>query len=271
MLAHAFLTDNLTQFDSIGTESHEARRPDPFARMRSALVTENIQMARRIAAVLARRLPPGLADDVQSAALLGLVEAARRFHPGRGDSFPAFAAKRVRGAVLDELRRGDMLPRRARQAARRVREAVRCLEHKLGRVPRDEEIAAHIGVDIEHYRDKLAGLGAVEMVSLDRVVGGSLEPGSDPEQNAMRAAVVEKLGRARERLDPREARILTMYYEEQMTLAEIGRLLGVTESRVCQLHTRALRRLREEMDPARPRSATERPQRKRRAALSAAV
>jgi len=270
MLAHAFRELNPPDVEQ-NPEPSAPRRPDPFARMRSALVTENIHMAKRIAAMLARRLPPGLADDVQSAALLGLVEAARRFHPGRGDSFPAFAAKRVRGAVLDELRRGDMLPRRARQAARRVREAVRALEHTLGRVPRDEEIAAHLGVDVEHYRDKLAGLGSVEMVSLDRVLGGSHEPGADPEQNAMRAAVVEQLGRARERLDPREARILTMYYEEQMTLAEIGRLLGVTESRVCQLHTRALRRLREEMDPTRSRPSAERPERRRRVALSAEV
>jgi RNA polymerase sigma factor FliA len=270
MLAHAFRDEDCSVVVDTAAETSTSRRPDPFARMRSALVTENIHMAKRIAAMLARRLPPGLADDVQSAALLGLVEAARRFHPGRGDSFPAFAAKRVRGAILDELRRGDMLPRRARQAARRVREAVRALEQSLGRVPRDEEIAAHLGVDVEHYRDKLAGLGSVEMVSLDRVVGGSQEPGADPEQNAMRAAVVEKLGRARELLDPREARILTMYYEEQMTLAEIGRLLGVTESRVCQLHTRALRRLREEMDPDRGRGA-DRVERKRRAGLAAQV
>ncbi len=270
MLAHAFAEENYSGADLVEGAVPSLRGHDPFARMRSALVTENVHMAKRIAAVLARRLPPGLADDVQSAALLGLVEAARRFHPGRGDSFPAFAAKRVRGAILDELRRGDMLPRRARQAARRVREAVRALEQSLGRVPRDEEIAQHLGVDVEHYRDKLAGLGSVEMVSLDRVVGGSQEPGADPEQSAMRAAVMEKLVRAREQLDPREARILAMYYDEQMTLAEIGRLLGVTESRVCQLHTRALRRLREEMDPERSRGA-ERVERKRRVALSAQV
>lgn len=233
----------------------DGSRPDPFARMRAALVTEHMHMAKRIAALLARRLPPGLADDVHSAALLGLVEAARRFHPGRGDTFSAFATRRVRGAILDELRRGDMLTRRARQAARRVREAVRALEQSLGRVPRAEEIAPHLGVDVDHYRDKLAGLASVEIISLDRVMGAPQEPGSDPEQSAMRAAVTEKLSRAREQLDAREARILTMYYEEQMTLAEIGRLLGVTESRVCQLHARALRRLRDAMHPDRPRAA----------------
>jgi RNA polymerase sigma factor for flagellar operon FliA len=273
MLAHALKIELCTDIEESAADAEPPRRPDPFFRMRSALVTENVHMAKRIAAMLARRLPPGLADDVQSAALLGLVEAARRFHPGRGDSFAAFAAKRVRGAVLDELRRGDMLPRRARQAARRVREAVRTLEHSLGRVPRDEEIAAHLGVDVEHYHDKLAGLGSVEMVSLDRVIGGSLEPGASPEQNAMRAAVIERLGRARERLAPREARILILYYEEQMTLAEIGRLLGVTESRVCQLHTRALRRLREDMDTSKTRTCArpigERVERKRRAAAAA--
>ena len=243
-----------------------ARVPDPFARLRSALVTENVDMARRIAGKMARRLPASLAEDVQSAALLGLVEAASRFHPGRGESFAAFAAKRVRGAILDELRRGDVLPRRARQAARRAREAVRRLEHDLGRAPREEEIAERLGVDVEDYRERIAGLGAVEVICLDDVSGGAREQGADPAELTEKARTAARVAGACEQLNEREARVLAMHYEEQMTLSQIGAVLGVTESRVCQLHTRAIRRLRADLGaeasanvaPARARRARRR-------------
>ena len=240
-----------------------ARQPDPFARLRSALVTENLEMAKRIAGKMARRLPASLADDVQSAALLGLVEAASRFHPGRGESFAAFAAKRVRGAILDELRRGDVLPRRARQAARRAREATRRLEHDLGRAPREEEIAERLGVAVEDYQDRIAGLGAVEVISLDDVAGGAREQGSDPAELTEKARTARRVAGACEQLNEREARVLAMHYEEQMTLAQIGAVLGVTESRVCQLHTRAIRRLRSELGAEPPAKSA--PARTRRA------
>lgn len=255
MLAHEKI--NYQIVDLTGTPTTNDNAPaakDPFARLRPALVTENIAMARRIASKMARRLPSSLADDVQSAALLGLVEAANRFHPGRGESFPAFAAKRVRGAVLDELRRGDVLPRRARQTARRVREVVRCLEHQLGRVPSDQEIADKLGVSIEEYQDRIAGLGAVEVVSLDDLSGGGARATSeDPAEQADRRRAAALVERARETLSEREAKVLALHYEQQMTLAEIGKILGVTESRVCQLHTRAIKRLRAELEqPAAP-------------------
>jgi len=254
MLAHEKI--NYQIVDLTGTPSTNDNAPavkDPFARLRPALVTENIAMARRIASKMARRLPTSLADDVHSAALLGLVEAANRFHPGRGESFPAFAAKRVRGAVLDELRRGDVLPRRARQTARRVREIVRQLEHQLGRVPRDEEIAEKLGVSVEEYQDRIAALGAVEVVSLDELSGGGVRATSeDPAEQAERRRANALVERARETLSEREAKVLALHYEQQMTLAEIGKLLGVTESRVCQLHTRAIKRLRAELDGSAP-------------------
>jgi RNA polymerase sigma factor for flagellar operon FliA len=250
MLAHEKI--NYQIVDLTGTPSTNDNAPavkDPFARLRPALVTENMAMARRIASKMARRLPTSLADDVQSAALLGLVEAANRFHPGRGESFPAFAAKRVRGAVLDELRRGDVLPRRARQTARRVREIVRQLEHQLGRVPRDEEIAEKLGVSVDEYQDRIAALGAVEVVSLDELSGGGARSTSeDPAEQVERRRANALVERAREHLSEREAKVLALHYEQQMTLAEIGKLLGVTESRVCQLHTRAIKRLRAELE-----------------------
>ena len=266
MLAHEKV--NYQIVDLTGTPSTNDNAPaakDPYARLRPALVTENIAMARRIASKMARRLPASLADDVQSAALLGLVEAANRFHPGRGESFPAFAAKRVRGAVLDELRRGDVLPRRARQTARRVREVVRCREHQLGRVQRDEEIADKLGVSVEEYQDRIAALGAVELVSLDEMAGGGARSGGeDPAEQADNRRTAALVERARQTLSEREAKVLTLHYEQQMTLAEIGKLLGVTESRVCQLHTRAIKRLRAELEES-PAPAAKRTRPARRA------
>lgn len=251
MLAHEKINHDFVEaaenLAGSGGETGRAGK-DPFARLRPALIRENLPMARRIASRMARRLPASLADDVQSAALLGLVEAANRFHPGRGESFPAFAAKRVRGAVLDELRRGDVLPRRARQTARRVREVVRCLEHQLGRIPRDEEIADKLGVSIDEYQDRIAALGAVEVVSLDDLAGGAARASSeDPAERVERRRTAALVERARATLSEREAHVLALHYEQQMTLAEIGKRLGVTESRVCQLHTRAIKRLRAEL------------------------
>ncbi|HLU65442.1 MAG TPA: FliA/WhiG family RNA polymerase sigma factor [Kofleriaceae bacterium] len=229
-------------------------------------MTEHVEMARRIAGKMARRLPAALADDVQSAALLGLVEAASRFDIGRGESFTAFAAKRVRGAVLDELRRGDVLPRRVRQTARRTRDAVRRLEHELGRAPREEEVAGRLGVGVEEYRDRIAGLDAVEVVSLDDVSAVVSAGGEDPAEKTERARASDRVARARKRLDRREALVLSMLYDEGKTLAEIGRALGVTESRACQLHTRALRRVRAELGVAEPvRAPAARARRARRA------
>jgi RNA polymerase sigma factor FliA len=251
MLAHENIIDR--SVDRSARPFPDSAQPDDaFARLRPALVTENVAMAVRIASKMSRRLPASLAQDVKSAALLGLVEAANRFHPGRGVGFPAFAAKRVRGAILDALRAGDVLPRRARKTARRTREAVRCLEQTLGRAPSSEEIASKLGVDVDEYHCRIAGLCSVQVISLDDVAAvGAGELGDDPTVQAERTLALERLERARERLSEREARILTLYYEERRTLSEIGRLLGVTESRVCQLHGRDIEKLISILAPER--------------------
>jgi RNA polymerase sigma factor for flagellar operon FliA len=154
--------------------------------------------------------------------------------------------------VLDELRRGDILPRRARQAARKVGETVRSLTGKLGRPPEDEEIAATLGVSVEEYREDLEGLVHVGCVELGPRVP-SLESSADAPERVSPAAMAEKaqimqhLRNALDVLPERDLKILSLYYVEELPYAEIGRLIGVSESRVCQLHSRALARLRTEM------------------------
>jgi RNA polymerase sigma factor for flagellar operon FliA len=222
---------------------------DPARQQR---ILDHTQMARRIALRVGRRVPDWItADDLIAAAMIGLAEAADRYDASRGEPFVAFAEKRIRGAVLDELRRGDILPRRARQAARKVGEAVRSLTGRLGRPPEDEEIAAELGVPVDAYREELEGLVHVGCVELGPEVTerrhSDLPEKSSPAAHAEKAQIMSHLRTALDVLPERDLRILSLYYVEELPYAEIGRLIGVSESRVCQLHSRALARLRAEM------------------------
>ena len=216
---------------------------------RNRLIAEFAPMARRVALRVARRTPSWIAsEDLVSAAMVGLAEAAERYDSARGEPFVAFATKRVRGAVLDELRRGDPLSRSARRSARQLGETMRTLEQRLGRPPEDHEVAAALGIDVEEYQDELAMLTHISTVGLEVAESGSAgaiaDAGLSPAGELERAQTLANLTHALKALAPRDAQILALYYNEEFTYAEIGALLGVTESRVCQLHGRALARLR---------------------------
>jgi RNA polymerase sigma factor FliA len=224
--------------------------PDPA---RDRLVAEHVDMARRIALRVARRVPEWMSqDDLIAAAMVGLAEAAVRYDAARGEPFVAFAEKRIRGAVLDELRKGDLMPRRVRQTARKVGRIQRELEHKHGRAAEDDEVAEAMGVSLEAYQHDLEMLTHVSVVELShaRETAASSEAGelALPSVEVERRQLVEHLHAALERLPERDAQILALYYMEEFSYAEIGQVLGVSESRVCQLHSRALTRLRAEME-----------------------
>jgi RNA polymerase sigma factor for flagellar operon FliA len=219
---------------------------------RSRLIAENVEVARRIALRVARRVPEWLSsDDLVAAAMVGLAEAADRYDADRGEPFVAFAEKRIRGAVLDELRRGDIMPRRARAAARKVGESIRKLEHELGRAPEDAEVARALGVTVAEYQEELSLLTHVSVVELAGEEGDDGQAYPDellPSQQVERAELVRRVRAGLERLGERDALLLSLYYNEEFTYAEIGNLLGVSESRVCQLHARAIARLRVEIE-----------------------
>ncbi len=225
--------------------------PDQSAR--NALMVEHAPMARRIAMRIARKTPDWIsADDLVSSAMIGLAEAADRWDANRGEPFVGFAEKRIRGAVLDELRKGDLLPRRQRVKARQVGRTIASLEGQLGRPPEDQEIADALGVTLEHYQDELEGLTKVSFIELPEHDGADTPmvapdaPGSpiyELEQADLMGEVRKGLGR----LPERDAILLSLYYVEELTYAEIGKVLGITESRVCQLHGRAMARLRAEL------------------------
>ena len=217
---------------------------------RDRLIAEHLEAARRIALHVARRVPDWVSrEDLISAGMLGLAEAAGRFDESRGEPFLAFAAKRIRGAVFDELRRGDIMPRRVRQMSREVGKAIRDLEQSLGRTPEDAEVAAALGVPLEQYQDDLEHLVHLQVVELDDVNAGSAsEPSESPQAQAERGQILKRVASALQRLDQRDVLILNLHYEEELTYAEIGEVLNVTTSRVCQLHGRAVARLKAEIE-----------------------
>lgn len=222
-------------------------------RERSRLITEHIEMARRIALRIARNTSlSSQKDDVVSVAMTGLVEAANRYEPTRGEPFGAFAQKRIRGAVLDELRRHDVLSRRTRHKVKEAGEVQRRIEHRTGRPAEDEEVAEQLGISLVDYHTDLEAASRISFVDLDgddhlaeRLSSeASAQTPADHAEQHQRAALLRD---ALKRIPERDARILALYYVEEFTYAEIAGLLKVSAPRVCQLHTRALTRLRAEL------------------------
>lgn len=212
---------------------------------RHELIRDHLEMARRLARKIARRVPMFVRrDDLESAALLGLTEAANRYDSTRGEPFVAYAAKRIRGAVLDELRKNDILTRRGREGARRLADAASAVEARLGRAPTSQEIADHLGVELAEVQEARARLQPT-LVPLDENRDAPktsvFAPPDEQVANAERkAAVMEALTS----LGKRDLQILSMYFQDELTLKEIGHIMGVSESRVSQLRSRALGRLR---------------------------
>jgi RNA polymerase sigma factor for flagellar operon FliA len=219
--------------------------PQSFARDR--LIRDHADAARRIALRMARRCPDWVArEDIVSAGMLGLIEAAERYDDTRAEPFLAFAEHRIRGAVLDELRRGDIMPRRVRQLARKISAAIRELE-KDGETATDQRIAEALGVTIEVYRAGLSELVHVEVGSIEgeesRLVASSVAP----DVEAGRRLTLARVRAALEHLEARDVTILGLHYVEDFTYQEIADTLHITPSRVCQLLWRAVERLRAQL------------------------
>ncbi|MGE3453864.1 MAG: sigma-70 family RNA polymerase sigma factor [Kofleriaceae bacterium] len=211
------------------------------------LISQHAELARRIALKMARRCPDWVArEDLVAAGLLGLTEAAQRYDESREEPFVAFAEHRIRGAVMDELRRGDVLPRRVRQLARKVGNAIRELEVG-GESATDERIADALGVSVDHYRTGLASLVNLKVESLDASHIGPADPTAQPDEQVSRSQLLAEVRTVLEQFPSRDVTILGLHYIEELSYSAIAEMLGITAARVCQITQRALHRLRVEL------------------------
>ncbi len=194
---------------------------------------------------MARRCPDWVArEDIVAAGMLGLTEAAARYDDSRKEPFLSFAEHRIRGAILDELRRGDLLPRRVRQMARKIGNAIRELENQ-GETASDARVAMKLGVTPDHYRTGLAHLVHIDVEPLDEkspALRTSMTMA--PDEAAARREELDRVNVALAKLEKRDVTILGLHYIEELTYHEIAKTLGITPSRVCQLLWRAVERLR---------------------------
>ncbi|MDN3524844.1 RNA polymerase sigma factor FliA [Halomonas sabkhae] len=216
------------------------------------LLEEYLPLVRRQALALQVRLPASIElDDLIQAGTEGLLEALGRFDAAQGASFATFASQRIRGAMLDELRSRDWLPRSVRRSARAADEAARRLEQFLGRPPEEAEIAESLGMDLVAYRRLLSDTNSGQLLPFEELMaeGGESRLRDNETRDTPFSLLVDEDRRGRlveaiEALPEREKLLMTLYYQEELNLKEIGAVLGVTESRVCQLHSQAVSRLR---------------------------
>jgi RNA polymerase sigma factor for flagellar operon FliA len=234
---------------------------DGDERARERLVVAYSPLVKFIAGRMASSLPSHVDEaDLMSYGLLGLIGAIERFELEREIKFETFAVARVKGAIIDELRSLDWVPRSVRSRARDIERANAALEAELGRPPTDEEMAAKLGLEVTEFNNALLEIANSSVLALDDLWtfadpeggGGQIsvldtirDPGAvDPEAEAQTAEIKDRLADAIESLPERERLGIALYYYENLTLREIGEILGVTESRVSQLHTKAVLALR---------------------------
>jgi RNA polymerase sigma factor FliA len=221
----------------------------------NATLKQYSPLVRRLAHQMIAKLPANVEiDDLIQVGMIGLTDALSRFDIGQGVMFETFATQRIRGAMLDELRGADWMSRGNRKHQRDIEGAVHRLEQKLGRTPQESEIAKEMGITLVEYQDLLNKVRGTQLIYLEDMGGDDgdqdfldrhvADEGGDPlarlNDHRMRQALVDAI----KNLPEREQYVMSMYYEEDMNLKEIAAVLGVTESRVCQLHSQSIARLR---------------------------
>jgi len=223
----------------------------------NALLKQYSPLVRRLAHQMIAKLPANVElDDLIQVGMIGLNDALGRFDANQGVMFETFATQRIRGAMLDELRGGDWMSRGDRRHQRSIEAAVHKLEQKLQRAPNESEIADEMGMMLADYQQLLGKVRGTQLFYLEDLSGDEsddfldrhvADEGANPldmlEDHRMREALVEAIGK----LPEREQHVMSMYYEHDMNLKEIAAVLGVTESRICQLHSQSIARLRSKL------------------------
>ena len=226
---------------------------------RSALIKQYQPLVRRLAHYMMAKLPASVeVDDLIQVGLIGLADALSRYESAQGVQFETFATQRIRGAMLDELRGNDWMSRGSRKSQKEIETTMRRLEHRLGRSPIESEIAAEMGMSLADYQGLLGKVRGTQLVYLEdmsrngeaddsfldrHVADSEAEPMNMLRDHRLRESLVAAI----KSLPEREQYIMSMYYEQDMNLKEIAAVLDVTESRICQLHSQSIARLRAKM------------------------
>jgi RNA polymerase sigma factor for flagellar operon FliA len=222
---------------------------------KNQLLAQHAPLVKKLAHLMKAKLPPSVeVDDLIQAGMIGLLDAVNRYEENHGAQFETYAVQRIRGSMLDELRSSDWMPRSMRQNMRKIEVAMNALQQRLGRSPNESEVAAQLKLSLSAYQDMLSDGGGHQLVYYEDFHEGDgnehfldrycTDASDDPLQSLMnsgfRAAVIEAI----EALPEREKILMGLYYEQEMNLKEIGAVMGVSESRVCQLHSQAVARMR---------------------------
>ncbi|WP_322403751.1 RNA polymerase sigma factor FliA [Massilia luteola] len=221
---------------------------------KNSLLTEHMPLVKRLAHQMKAKLPPSVeVDDLVQAGMMGLLDAINRYEENHGAQFETYAVLRIRGAMLDELRSSDWMPRSTRANMRKVEQAMAALQQQLGRPPSESEVAKSLKLSLADYQDLLGDSGGHQLVYyedfhdeegsdsfLDRYAVDDDDPLKSLLDTDFRQTVIDAI----DALPPREKMLMGLYYEEELNLKEIGAVMGVSESRVSQLHTQAVARLR---------------------------
>ncbi|MCY1165703.1 RNA polymerase sigma factor FliA [Polaromonas sp.] len=227
----------------------------------SDLLTQYAPLVRRLALQLIAKLPASVdMDDLIQAGMLGLLDAAKRYQDDQGAKFETYASQRIRGAMLDELRANDWVSRGLRQSSRSVAAAVQVQEQRLGRAPTEGEIAGELQLPLEAYQQLLQEIHGCQLVYYEdfdrsdqensfldqqaRGANGDRRDISDPLSQLLESGLRHRLVQAIEAIPERERLLLSLYYEQELNLREIGAVMEVSQSRVCQLHSQVISRLR---------------------------
>lgn len=216
------------------------------------IIDEYGYLVKKIAYHLLARLPGSVdIDDLIQAGMIGLIEAFKRFESTKGASFETYAGIRIRGAIIDEVRKSDWAPRSVRRNGRAIASTIKELEGKLGREASDIEVAKEMNVSIEEYHEMLQASMTSQLFSFEEIIetdGTSLDVVSDEESSPYSfvedAGFQKQLGQEIDQLPEREKLVLSLYYNEELNLKEIGAVLNVSESRVSQIHSQAAMRLK---------------------------
>lgn len=226
-------------------------------KLRDQLIMDYAPLIRFVAQRISARLPSNIeTDDLISAGVIGLMDAIEKYDPGRDNKFKTYAEFRIRGAILDELRSQDWVPRSVRDKAKKIEKTYSLLEQRLGRTVTDSEISDQMGIDLDEYYDMVSKVKAVSLLSIDELNSsnqndkrsllesiegpGAKSPFSNLDSKNIRNLLMSTI----DTLPEKQKLVLSLYYYEELNLKEIGKILNVTESRVSQLHTQAIEKLR---------------------------